>query len=846
MTQEPYRLYDYLKPQNYNLYLAPDIEMASFKGRVEIDCQLEVPTSAFRLNYAELEFVKVEVSQKDNLNAATYILDEPNEIAEITTSSPLTPGEVKIIIEFTGILNDKLAGFYKSHYRDAEGNTVAIATTQFEATDARRAFPCFDEPAFKATFNVSLEVEADHLAISNGSEVSSTNLANGKKLVVFEETMKMSTYLVAFVVGKLEATEAKIVRGVPIRVVHRPGWGDMTSFALKVAEHSLNFFTDFFGIEYPGTKMDLIAIPDFAAGAMENLGAITFREPLVVIDETTASQPELERAVDVIAHEIAHMWFGDLATMKWWNGIWLNEAFATYMEVLCCDAFEPKWKRWVSFGISKGRAQDVDALHATRPIEFPVRHPSDCQGMFDLLTYEKGGSVLRMLERYIGIEKFRAGVTNYLRKYSYANAETTDLWDAIEEAEDAPIRSIMDSWVFQGGLPVISVEKVTDGYRISQRPFSFIEQGELESSIGSNWKIPVGIRSLSGSVDQKVLLEDESFELISNERALVVNSHGDGYFHVKYSPEILDELKRNLGSLEEIEAFNLISDSFAFVLSHEMEIEEFFDLAKAYRGAGIIESSIDAIIARALGTYAKAVSGSATEKVMELAHDLFGPVLETLGFKSSDGDSASQSSSRRRALDILGTIGQDQEVISFANSEFRLDMSQEKSLDPELAASIIAIVAYNGDEADYAFILDKYRNAQDPVEEQRYLSGLGEFKDPSLIDRTLSLAISEIRSQDAPFVLSSMLGSASAGEATFDFIRSNYAQLLEIYPASAVPRMLEGISALYGPSISARSSEVRNFLSSIILPETGKRLTQIKERFEVNQNLSNRIRSTIA
>ncbi len=235
MTQEPYRLYDYLKPQNYNLYLAPDIEMASFKGRVEIDCQLEVPTSAFRLNYAELEFVKVEVSQKDNLNAATYILDEPNEIAEITTSSPLTPGEVKIIIEFTGVLNDKLAGFYKSHYRDAEGNTVAIATTQFEATDARRAFPCFDEPAFKATFNVSLEVEADHLAISNGSEVSSTNLANGKKLVVFEETMKMSTYLVAFVVGKLEATEAKIVRGVPIRVVHRPGWGDMTSFALKVA-----------------------------------------------------------------------------------------------------------------------------------------------------------------------------------------------------------------------------------------------------------------------------------------------------------------------------------------------------------------------------------------------------------------------------------------------------------------------------------------------------------------------------------------------------------------------------------------------------------------------------------
>ena len=846
MTQEPYRLYEYLKPQNYDLFLAPDIENASFSGRVVIDCVLEAQASDFRLNYTELEFSKVEIEQEGVTVESSYVLDDPNEIIEITTSTPLSPGAVKILIEFTGILNDKLAGFYKSHYRDADGNTVAIATTQFEATDARRAFPCFDEPAFKATFDISLEVEQEHLAISNGAEIAQRTLENGKKLVIFERTMKMSTYLVAFVVGRLQATEAKVVRGVPIRVVHRPGWGDMTSFAIKVAEHSLNFFTDFFGIEYPGTKMDLIAIPDFAAGAMENLGAITFREPLVVIDEATASQPELERAVDVIAHEIAHMWFGDLATMKWWNGIWLNEAFATYMEVLCCDAFEPQWKRWVSFGISKGRAQDVDALHATRPIEFPVRHPSDCQGMFDLLTYEKGGSVLRMLERYIGIEKFRAGVSNYLRKYSYANAETTDLWDAIEEAEDAPIRSIMDSWVFQGGLPVVSVERVQGGFKISQRPFSFIEQGELESAIGSIWHIPVGVRSPSGSIDQKFLLEGTSIEVASTESALIVNSHGDGYFHVQYSPEILNELKQHLGTLEEIEAFNLISDSFAFVLGDEMAIEDFFELAKAYRAAGIIESSIDTIIARAVGTYAKAAGSRAADTVAHLAHELFGPVLEALGFTTTEGDTASQSASRRRALEILGTIGQDQEVIAFANSEFRLDMSQEKPLDPELAASIISIVAHNGDEADYAFILDRYRNAQDPVEEQRYLSGLGAFEDPSLIDRTLALAISEIRSQDAPYVLSSMLGSSAAGEATFDFIKANYPKLLETFPASAVPRMLEGVSSLYGPGISARSSEVRNFLNSVTIPETGKRLTQIKERYEVNQSLGSRIRSSLS
>ncbi|MDA8197197.1 MAG: M1 family metallopeptidase [Actinomycetota bacterium] len=845
MTQEPYRLYEYLKPQNYDLFLAPDIENATFSGRVTIDCELAVQASNFRLNYAELEFAKVEIEQENNTIGNSFQLDEQNEIVEITTVSPLNPGDVRITIEFTGILNDKLAGFYKSHYRDHEGNNVAIATTQFEATDARRAFPCFDEPSFKATYDISLEIDQDHLAISNGAEVSQRSLGNGKKLVVFERTMKMSTYLVAFIVGRLEATEATVVRGIPIRVVHRPGWGDMTKFAIKVAEHSLNFFTDFFGIDYPGTKMDLIAIPDFAAGAMENLGAITFREPLVVIEESTASQPELERAVDVIAHEIAHMWFGDLATMKWWNGIWLNEAFATYMELLCCDAFEPKWKRWVSFGISKGRAQDVDALHATRPIEFPVNHPSDCQGMFDLLTYEKGGSVLRMLERFIGMEKFRSGVSNYLRKYSYANAETTDLWDAIEEAEDAPVRSIMDSWVFQGGLPVVTVERAAEGFRISQRPFSFIEKGDLDSAIGSNWHIPVGVRSLSGSIDEKFLLEGSSIDYPSKETALIVNSHGDGYFHVLYSPEILDELKNHLGSLEEIEAFNLISDSFAFVVGNMMSIDDFFDLAAAYRSAGIIESSIDAIIARALATYAKAAGSAASERVVQLADALFGPVLESLGFETSEDDTASQGASRRRALEILGTIGKNQEVIAFANDQFRLDMSQEKALDPELASSIISIVAHNGDEADYAFVLDRYRNAQDPVEEQRYLSGLGSFEDPSLIDRTLALAMNEIRSQDAPFVLYSMLASASAGEPTFNFIRANYERLVEHYPASAVPRMLEGVSSLFAPNISERATEVRNFLSSVSLPETGKRLIQIKERFEVNQVLASQIRSNV-
>ena len=304
-----------------------------------------------------------------------------------------------------------------------------------ESTDARRAFPCFDEPAFKATFEVTLVID-DHLAAySNSPIVDETPEPGGRKRVHFGPTMVMSTYLVAFVVGPLGHTDPVDVDGVPLRVVHPLGKGHLTEFALEVGAHALRFFTEYFGIPYPGDKVDMVAIPDFAAGAMENLGCITYRESALLVDPATAARVELERIADVVCHEMAHMWFGDLVTMKWWNGIWLNEAFATFMEVLAVDAFRPDWQRWVSFGVEREAAMAVDGLHATRPVEFPVGRPEEAEGMFDVLTYQKGGSVLRMLEQFIGPDVFREGIHDYLVTHSYANTETRDLWDALGALE---------------------------------------------------------------------------------------------------------------------------------------------------------------------------------------------------------------------------------------------------------------------------------------------------------------------------------------------------------------------------------------------------------------------------
>ena len=345
------------------------------------------------------------------------------------------PGEHSVEITFTGVLNDKLRGFYRSTFRDADGDEQVIATTQMQATDCRRAFPCWDEPDFKAVFSITLVIEPELLAVSNGPEIERravTTPAGEKVAVRFADTMLMSTYLAAFVVGPLEVTEPVDVGGIPLRVVHVPGKGHLTGFGLEVGAFSLRWFQDYYGIPYPSDKVDLLALPDFAAGAMENLGCITFRESLLLIDPATATQHEQEVVADVVAHELAHMWFGDLVTMGWWNGIWLNEAFATFMEIAACDAYRPDWERWTTFGLERSAAFETDSLASTRSVEYEVRSPADCEGMFDVLTYQKGGALLRMLEQYLGAERFREGVSHYLRTNAYSNTDTSDLWDAIE------------------------------------------------------------------------------------------------------------------------------------------------------------------------------------------------------------------------------------------------------------------------------------------------------------------------------------------------------------------------------------------------------------------------------
>src|SRR5213593_1797686 len=587
---DPYRLPRQVVPTRYEIRLVPDLTTSVFAGVETITVTVHEPTSEILLNAAELEISEAAIEHEGGRVLDGLVqLDESTERARVRFPETLRPGEWRLRLAFKGILNDKLRGFYRSTYREQTGAPRVLAATQFEATDARRAFPCWDEPAFKAVFSLTLVIDPGLTAVSN-TRIVSERVEGGKKILRFADTIRMSTYLVAIIVGDLEATDAIQVGRTPLRVWCVPGKRHLAGFALEVAADSLRFFQDYYGLPYQGDKLDLLAIPDFASGAMENLGAITFRENALLVDEQASTHAELERVADVIAHENAHMWFGDLVTMSWWNGLWLNEAFATFMEMLAVDAWKPEWQRWTTFGVSRAAALTVDGLHSTRPIEFHVEAPRDADAMFDVLTYEKGASVLRMLEQYLGAAVFRDGVREYLRRHAYANADTGDLWAALGRAARQPIPEVMDGWIFQPGYPLVSARLEGRQLVLSQQRFTYLPEplpGYVPAAQDQLWQVPVQLRITAAgrSASERRLLAGAETRLRvgAGAEAVVANDGGHGFYRVRYSGELLGHLLDALSEIAAIERFNVVNDAWAVTVAGLMALPDYLELTARFR-----------------------------------------------------------------------------------------------------------------------------------------------------------------------------------------------------------------------------------------------------------------------
>jgi puromycin-sensitive aminopeptidase len=822
MTTEsnPYRLDPTVVPSAYRIFITPNLDEATFAGRVEIDVEIKESTSTVKLNAIELDLGAATLTTGGTAHRSIDLaLDETYEVATFTFDSPLPTGSAVLEIAFNGILNDQLHGFYRSTFTDPDGVKHTIATTQFENTDARRAFPCWDEPAFKATYQVNLTVPSQLAAYSNSPISSDTDLGNGQRTVSFAPTMKMSTYLVAFIIGPFEETAAMDVDGVPLRIVYPIGNEHLTAHALEAGAFALRFFSQYFDIPYPGDKLDMVAIPDFMQGAMENLGCITYRMPDLLINPATASVAEMKRVAKVVMHEIAHMWFGDLVTMEWWEGIWLNEAFATFMEVMCQDAFRPQWEVWVTFTAERDLALDIDGLHATRPVEYEVVSPEDTQGMFDRLTYEKGAAVLRMLEQYLGVETYRDGIRHYLRKHSYANTRTTDLWDAIEEVSGAPARDVMNTWILQGGYPLVTLQ---DGL-ITQHPFAY-GPARGASSIGSSWKVPVMARSLKGGATSVHLLKDTPIA-IAEEPPVVLNAGGSGYYRSRYGVTESAALADHIDELSAIERAVLLSDNWALLLSSQISVEQFLTI-----GAGLgdlDEPTPWGTLAGAVSFIDRALHDAQLGNFAVKVRSIFNPQFERLGWEATAGESTLTPQLRALVLSTLGTTGGNESIKAEAVRRF-----ETNDIDGDLANAILRVVAHQNRPGDYETFFERYKTAPSPQEEQRYLRALSGFGDDRIgVDAANKCFAGEIRSQDASGTLGLLSMNAVSGPAVWRVITSRWDEAFKKFPPNTMSYMTLGVRTYINDA--AFADEVEAFHDAHRLPGEQKTVQQNIERMRV-------------
>ena len=757
---------------------------------------------------------------------ATWTLEPATERLIVVPAQSVDVGQTTIDIKFAGTLNDKLRGFYRSRFVDDDGDEHVIATTQMQSTDCRRAFPCWDEPEFKAVFAITLVIDPALTAVSNSPEVARTERPDGKVAVRFGDTMEMSSYLVAFVVGPLEATAAVDVDGIALRVYHVPGKSHLTDFALDIGAFALRWFQDYYGIPYPGDKVDLLALPDFAAGAMENFGCITFRESLLLVDPATSTHTEQQRVADVVAHELAHMWFGDLVTMRWWNGIWLNEAFATFMEIAACEAFRPAWERWTTFGLERSMAFEVDSLESTRSIEFEVRSPADADGMFDVLTYQKGAAVLRMLEQYLGAEAFRAGVSNYLGKHAYGNTETSDLWDAIEETTGQPARSLMDSWIWQPGYPLVSATARRGRPRRHPAALRLRRNGGFDDV------------ARPGDRPQRRDHRQDSPRSGDGPRAARRRRRRRSSSTPAATASTASPTRRSCGracpeqrstTSTRLERYNLVDDAWAAVTAGRLTGPEFLSFAEGFadeREFAVWQALLIGL--RGLGRF---LGDDDYPRFQARVADLLRPVVADLG-DPVVGESDLTGKLRGLLTGALAVLGDDQATIERCRQLYQASVATPRSAHPELVAAATSVVAATGDADDFDRLFDAYKNANTPQEQLRHLFALAEFDDESLIERTCELCFSDdVKSQNAPFLLRLCIANRRHGAAAWTFVRQRWDEANVRFPNNSIGRMVDSVQLLTEPSVVA---DVQAFFAEHPIPQAAKSLDQILERQRIN------------
>jgi aminopeptidase N len=830
------RLPETAVPENYKLTFAPNFEKNNFAGEEAIKIRLLKPTSQIVLNAAEIEISKAAVVSGGGRQIASVSFDKEKETATFTVSKELQPGPITLEINYVGILNDQLRGFYLG--KDDQGHKYAV--TQFEATDARRAFPSFDEPAYKATFDITVIADQGMTAISNTKMISDAPGPGEKHTVRFATSQKMSSYLAAIAVGNFDYIEGE-AEGIPIRVYSMPGKKQLGAFALQVTEASLAYYNRYFGIKYPYGKLDLIALPDFSAGAMENIGFITSREVDLQVDEQHLSLAQQKNVAVVVTHEIAHQWFGDLVTMSWWDDVWLNEGFATWMEGKPVDAWKPDWHVGLD-EVSRGDilttlgALNVDSLASTRAIHQPVETPGQIQELFDGIAYGKAAAVLRMIEAYIGPETFRAGVNEYLKRHAYGNATADDFWVVLTQVSKKPVDQIMASFVKQPGVPMVSLKAQCRGnsttVSMTQQRY-FYDRTKLDANNDQLWQVPVclkaGPASGQGARPCELLTKrEESFTIQGCPAWVLGNAGGTGYYRTAYEPETVRALAHDAETaLTPQERLLLFIDAFASVRVGRQPVGDYLTLAEGIRTEpstavlGLVLAQVNTI-----GRYI--VSGDDRAAYRLWVRNTLNPVAMRIGWEPKPGESEDQKNLRPLLLTALGGDGHDPDAIALAHKLTERALRDLSSVPGDLVTAAFGVAASNGSPELYEQMVARMKEAKTPGQYYLYFYTLPSFSQPQLVQRTLAFALSpDVRSQDSLNLIGVVMGNPEGEKPAWNFVRTHWDEVEKAGGPFASAQVQGSVGAFCDP---AMKDQVQEFFSAHPSPAAERTFRQSMER----------------
>lgn len=845
----PGKLPKQVVPEEYAIRIAPDIEKRTFTGSETIKLNVRAPVRELVLNALEIKIGKAALDGKP-IPASAIKLDPKQETMTLSLARELPAGPHTLALEFSGKINQQGQGLYYAPYQEqGTGAKKVMLGTQFEATDARRLFPCWDEPSFRARFQLTAVVPENFTAVSNMPVEKETIVAGGKELR-FGTTPAMPSYLNVFCAGELDAINTR--KGdVTHSVVATKGKAEMGRYALESSQQILDYFNDYFGQPYPLPKLDHIAVPGGFGGAMENWGGITYYESVLLFDPEKSSARTRQSIYEVVAHETAHMWFGDLVTMAWWDNLWLNEGFASWMGTKCTAKFNPDWEVWLSkntprdparrHGIGKEAAMEGDARSTTHPIQQPIKTEAEANSAFDDITYRKGMSFIAMLESFLGEGVFRDGIRKYMATHKLSNTTTADLWNALAEASGKPVGEIAAAWTEQPGFPIVKMARDAAGkITLTQERFTvhFANAPALE------WKIPLTYAVPGEPATASLLMTSKSMELpnVSGERPIKLNVGGAGNYRVQYDDASWKLLMADLAKLSSADRVNLLSDAWALVQANRAPFSLYLDLvAKLPTRTELAERDqvmhVFDFINRLLADVPQ------REQFQKYARSILRPSFDQVGWEPKSGEPVKIATLRANLIPALGDLG-DKEIIEGCQDRFQKFVVDPKSLAPDLRPSILSVTGRYADEATWNKLHELGLKTTSIEEKGNYYNALARILDPKLAERTLEIALGdELPTSRATYLVTRVARESEHPEVAWAFAKAHMKQLLAKADALSANSYAPGLFTFF--SDSARIAELERYAKSDLPPtatkDVAKAIDEVGFRAEIKPRLATQI-----